>query len=233
MVVKFCQGVRDFHTSCQPNSAEHERLTSALKLRAALGKILELMGKEKVGLEALDLVCAGCAEALPRLTKCIDARGQDFIKELIGSGQGDVVKFLEKAKAILDPPTPFLESCLSTCTLCHSGSVDLKIDDLGAKFKDILPIMAQYAQISCVNKDLMKGISEEKVKQFDKFLRDVDLKISEHVEVFKGNYKQLERLNDKYKSPGENFCGSLSSSPPLFVCVVFSHVDWQPMSRAR
>ena len=149
-----------------------------------------------------------CSKSLTRLTAAIDSHGLKWIKEqasLAGKGNGENswAAFLEKGKAFLCPPTPYLERCLSTCGLLESDT--LKATEVGPKFKDLLGVMPDYATVSSVNKPLLQEISPESVELCSVFTAQVEEKLAEHIASYKGTVKQLTRMNDKYKPLGEIF----------------------------
>ena len=98
---------------------------------------------------------------------------------------------------ILEHPTPYLERCLSTCKMCVE---DLASVDLGSKFGEFVAVMPEYIKASSVDTALMEAMSVEKLASCKEFQQNVEEKLQEHVDSFRGIMEQLTRLNDKYKS---------------------------------
>ena len=60
--------------------------------------------------------------------------------------------------------------------------------------------MPEYIKASSVDTALMEAMSVEKLASCKEFQQNVEEKLQEHVDSFRGIMEQLTRLNDKYKS---------------------------------
>ena len=210
VAISFSERVKTFQTECFEAKEKQIPLGLALKqlpiLQVVLSQIVE--GKGNATFDFLDECSAQCSKSLSRLEAAIDSHGLAWVKEHASSAaKGDREKswgaFLEKARAFLFPPTPYLDRCLSTCGLL--GDETLKTQELGPKFKDLIGVMPQYATVSSVNKPLLQEISPESVELCSTFTTQLEEKLAEHIASYKGTLKQLTRLNDKYKPLGERF----------------------------
>lgn len=134
-----------------------------------------------------------CKAVTARFAKSFDAAGLAWLRKSMGADPS-----VDLRKVLINP-TPFLEECVVTTSLCRKEDDLPEIPDTLTEVGAVMPI---YTQVSSMNRDLMKELSPDGCEKYGKFLADVESKLHELTDSFKVFTAQLKNLCLKYRCLG-------------------------------
>ena len=222
----FCGWVNDFQKKAQDASGkdggELQLLDLGSKLIHGIHKLPVDMATPSSAIEFISETSDLCLAACQRLTGCFEAYGLKWFRTQLTSGVSgsDAAKSAQEA---ISMPTPFLKNCIATCSLCAD---DLKKLEFGSKLIDLANIIIpEYVRINAANQVLLQEISPQASEACQGFMAQVEEKVGEHLEAFKGTVAQLAKLHEKYlplgathSKPNVTFWYCLSSDGSCLMC---------------
>ena len=183
---KFILMVTQFQEEVDGKDTEAQ-LQHACKLRCDLAAGLGAAGHDENSLMFL-------ADALDRLTKCVDSVGLEWLHGVAKSAQDPEAK----ARGVLCQPTPLLSSSIDSLSLSKDvGSIVSA--EIGESFATLAPVMALYVKVCALNRNL---VSVDIAAKCAIFCDKVEGQISEACSVFQESVSQLQALKNKYVQRG-------------------------------
>ena len=194
-ILEFVQLVKEFQGACV-KAPEEVILQMACRLHFKLRKEV-FSRRHHVEREACDptvlKLFTACTAALERLAEKLDSQGLAWLKASMASDK------TVDPRQTLCHPTPYLEACIMTASMCTGNSFP---SDIGESLVELAEVMPDYTKVSSINKDLMKDISPVQLDMCIDFKTKVEGKLREHADSFKSTINQLDRLNKKFEPFG-------------------------------